>query len=240
MAIRHSASPISKRDADDPSRFVLIVMGTDRSDDISIDFEASGIRVRMTSDRTSVDRTFNSPVTRIEVYAQGGDDHVRIAEDVSTPALVFGGDGYDELQAGAGASVLVGGRGGDELKGGRTAPAILIGGRQRDNLHGRTGSDLFISGSTTLDANLTALRMVLAEWSRTDVSYATKVGHVTGLIAGGLNAPYFLDARTVIDDGRPDDLEGAPGGSNLYFARLSGPRHDRIRGLSVGEIVLNP
>jgi Ca2+-binding RTX toxin-like protein len=158
---------------------------------------------------------------------------------VTAPALVFGGNGGETLHAGGGPAVLVGGSGHDKLEGG-LAPTIMIGGASHDELKGASGRDLMISGSTTLDANLTALRAILAEWTRTDAIYATKVAHLTGATPGGLNAPYFLDAGTLIDDDRRDELEGASGGSNLYVARVTGAKRDVIVGLNSGEIVLNP
>src|SRR5262245_30490009 len=192
----------------------------------------------MSGRETHVDRTFQN-ISRIEIYSQGGGDRIDISPEVTAPALVFGGNGGETVHAGGGPAVIVGGSGHDQLEGG-IAPAILIGGANQDQLKGASGRDLIIAGSTTLDANLTALRAILAEWSRTDATYTTKVAHLTGSIPGGLNAPYFLNTSTLIDDDRRDELEGASGGSNLYVARLAGPRHDAISGLSPGEIVLNP
>ena len=241
LETRHDPSlglAYAERDAENPSKSILIVLGTEGRDDIDISSTALGVRVQMDGRDTHVDKTFQN-LTRIEVYGQGGGDRIDIAAEVTVPALVFGGSGGETMHAGGGPAVLVGGSGHDELVGG-TAPAILIGGANQDDLRGRSGRDLIIGGGTTLDANLTALRAILAEWTRTDATYADKVAHLTGSTPGGLNAPYFLNASTSIDDDRRDDLEGASGGSNLYVARVSGPRHDVITGLSTGEIVLTP
>jgi hypothetical protein len=51
------------------------------------------------------------------------------------------------------------------------------------------------------------------------------VAHLTGSAAGGLNAPYFLNASTVNDDDRRDRLEGASGGSGASPLR---PRYRRL------------
>src|SRR5262245_35051448 len=162
-----------------------------------------------------VDHTFTESLSRIEVYAQGGRDRIDIASDVTSPAFVFGGNSGDIVHAGGGPAVLVGGAGRDELHGG-SAPAILIGGRGADELEGGSGADLLIGGGTTFDANLTALRAILAEWARTDIGYADKVAHLTGASSGGLNGPYLLNASTLVEDDRDDELDGRPGGGNLY------------------------
>src|SRR5262245_27764972 len=151
----------------------------------------------MSGRETHVDRTFQN-ISRIEIYSQGGGDRIDISPEVTAPALVFGGNGGETVHAGGGAAVLVGGSGHDELEGGM-APTIMIGGANHDELKGVSGRDLMISGSTTFDANLTALRAILAEWTRTDATYATKVAHLTGSTPGGLNAPYFLNADTLVD-----------------------------------------
>src|SRR5262245_44170200 len=241
LQMRHDPSlgvAYAERDADNPSRFALIVLGTEGRDAIDITSTSLGTRVQIGGHDTHVDRIFQN-ISRIEIYSQGGGDRIEISRDVTIPALVFGGDGGETVRAGGGAAVLVGGSGRDELEGG-LAPTIMIGGANHDELTGASGRDLLIGGRTTLDANLTALRAILAEWTRTDVAYAIKVAHLTGSTAGGLNAPYFLNANTLIDDDRRDELAGAEGGSNLYVARVSGPKHDVISGLAPGEIVLNP
>jgi len=95
-------------------------------------------------------------------------------------------------------------------------------------------------GKTNFDAHLTALRAILAEWSRTDIDYATKVAHLTGATAGGANAPYFLTSKTLIDDDAVDGLEGTASEGNLWVARISPSRRDRISGFTSGETILVP
>src|SRR5262249_7948947 len=154
-------------------------------------------------------------------------------------ALVFGGDGHDTVRAGGGPVVFVGGAGRDRLEGG-LAPAILIGGAGDDEIKGRSGADLLIGCKTNFDANLTALRAILAEWSRTDIDCGTKVAPLTGATAGGTNAPYFFTSKTLIDDDAVDGLEGTASGGNLWVARISPARHDRISGFTSGETILVP
>ncbi|HME99788.1 MAG TPA: acid phosphatase [Terriglobia bacterium] len=227
-----------ERDADNPSKFVLVVVGTEDRDTISI-VGGSETIVQFSSDKVNFLRTFSENISRIEVYAQGGADDITIAPSVTVPALVFGGDGDDEVRAGGGPVVFVGGAGRDRLEGG-LAPAILIGGGGSDEIEGRSGADLLIGGRTNFDAHLTALRAILAEWSRTDIDYATKVAHLTGAITGGANAPYFLTSKTLIDDDEVDGLEGTASGANLWVARISPATHDRISGFTSGETILVP
>jgi len=231
-----------ERDGESPGKFVLIAFGTEEDDKIAISRVGGGVHVRIDSedeDAPAVDRTFTDSISRIEVYAQGGHDKITIASDVTSPAVVFGGNGGSDVHAGGGPTVLVGGTGRDKLHGG-SASAILIGGGGADDLEGVSGADLVIGGGTTFDANLNALRAILAEWDRTDIGYADKVAHLTGAASGGLNAPYLLTASTLADDDRRDELAVGPGAGNLFVAQLSGPHRDAIEGLSAGEIVIQP
>jgi phospholipase C len=225
-------------DADHPGQFALIVQGTEGNDSIRISSAGGGIRVRIDGRGTDFDQTFTQPISRIEVYGQGGNDAIVVDPAVTTPAFLFAGNGNDVLKAGGGASVLVGGNGNDVLLGG-AAPSILIGGKGNDLLVAGAAGDLLIAGFTTFDANLTALKALEAEWSRTDVSYQQKVTDLTTVNApGSKNGLYALTTSTVFDDNTPDILVGGPG-LDLFFASLSGHKKDHIFGLDPGEIVID-
>ena len=227
-----------QRDADNPSMFALIVGGSQAADHIVISQSEAGIRVQILKGAVRLDQTFNAGISRIEIYAQGGNDKIEISNAVTIPAFVFAGDGNDTLQGGGGPAVLVGGQGNDRITGG-IAPSILIGGSGSDRLAGGSGNDILIGGVTQFDANIAALKSILAEWTRTDASYNQKVADLTGGSTGGLNGSYFLNTATVFDDGSTDSLLGASGGLNLYFARLAGANKDHLGHLNPGEIVIN-
>ena len=72
----------------------------------------------------------------------------------------------------------------------------------KDTLYGNAEDDILIGGTTSFDNKLDALDAIMKEWSRND-TYANRVGHLKGTIAGGLNGSYYLKAdgtsRTVFD-----------------------------------------
>jgi tRNA A-37 threonylcarbamoyl transferase component Bud32 len=226
-------------DANNAGQFALIVGGTEGSDQISITPAGTALRVQIDGPGVQFDQSFDQsrqPVSRIEVYAQGGNDHISVDPGVTVPAFLFGGDGNNHISAGGGPSVLVGGAGNDQLTGG-SANNILIGGQGIDKVEGGSAGDILIGGTTDFDANLEALEALLAEWDRTDgTTYQQKVDHLSGATTGGNNGPYFLTTSIVHDDGNPDNLVSG-GGFNWYFARLTGPGKDKIKGLKTGEIV---
>src|SRR5262249_45902476 len=150
---------------------------------ISISQDSGEIHVQIND---TFDRFFAQPIDRIEVYTQVGEDKVTVAPDVTTTVYVFGGVGNDTIQGGGGATVIVGGPGRNTLIGG-SGPTILIGGAGHDTLVTGDGAALIVAGTTKFDANAEALRSLLAEWSRTDETFAQKTAHLTGGATGGQN-----------------------------------------------------
>jgi phospholipase C len=225
-------------DANHPGKFTLVVVGTEGDDRIQITLEGTDLHVHARGEDWKADRFFAAgDISRIEVYGQGGDDRITVADDVTAPAMLFGGAGDDSLKAGGGPTVLVGGAGDDELVGG-PGRDLLIGGKGGDELRGRGGDDILIGGTTKFDANAAALTAVMKEWTRTDETYAQRVANLMGGGTGGQNGSYLLNATTVLDDNAEDELRGGQG-MDLFFAHLTRPgKKDELSGLEPGEIVV--
>ncbi len=181
---------------------------------------------------------------KVVVYGQAGNDTVQLTSArvnrhtayVTAPAVLLGGDGSDSLDASGSAAnnVLVGGAGNDVLQGG-SGRDLLLGGAGADTLAGGGGDDILIGDLTDLDGNLPALDAVMAEWGRTDADYNTRVAHLGGSLAGGLNGAYLLNAATVHDDAAVDQLEG-DGGSDWFLYTAGGAFKDVLRDKGKGEI----
>jgi hypothetical protein len=148
---------------------------------------------------------------------------------------LFGGMEYDTIDARALSisTVLVGGSGNDTLYGG-SGRNLLIGGTDADTLYAGSAGDILIAGNTTYDTNPTALAYLMAEWSRTDADYATRIGHLNGSIGGGQNGSYLLNATTVFDDSAIDALYGGAG-LDWFIAHLNGKSQDQVNGKTSGE-----
>jgi Ca2+-binding RTX toxin-like protein len=127
----------------------------------------------------------------------------------TTPLTLYGEAGNDLLVGGSANDVLDGGVGDD----------VLIGRQGSDTLLGQDGDDLLIAGATAFDVDRTALLAVMAEWSRSDVDVATRVAHLRGQQAGGLNGPYTLTPATVTNDAVVNTLTGG-NGINWFFCAL--------------------
>jgi Ca2+-binding RTX toxin-like protein len=172
----------------------------------------------------------SSPLTHLEIYAQAGDDMVTISNAVNLLATVFGGDGNDLIKAGGANSILVGGAGDDTLIGGNGRD-ILIGGTGSDHLIGQNGDDLLIGGQFLAAApSQEALRIALQSVAATWDSSASFDDRVAALSA-------YLAPR-VDDDGVSDQLNGG-GGSDWYWAHITGPVNNRdvLNGVTPHDLV---
>ncbi|HKB02490.1 MAG TPA: PKD domain-containing protein, partial [Gemmataceae bacterium] len=198
-------------DTSDPTKTALVVGGTTGSDVIRLN-PVSGGHIEVTIN--DVAQGAFAPTGRIIVYGQAGDDDIKLAGSIANDAWLYGGAGNDVLMGGAGNNVALGEDGDDTLLGslGRN---LLIGGAGADKLIGRPGDDILVGGSTTHDANETALLAIMAEWT-SGADYQTRIAHLRGTTPGGLNGSYVLDAATVIDDLAPDRLHGS-GGLDWFF-----------------------
>gem|GEM_PF-2401726 len=121
---------------------VLTVVGSDSDDRIGIGQTGTEVVVLLNGVET---RYPSDTVTSISVDAGVGNDHVRIARNVSLPSTLQGGTGNDVLEGGAGNDVIDGGDGNDVLRGGN-GDDQLTGGLGNDQLHGGRGADVIDGG----------------------------------------------------------------------------------------------
>ena len=129
---------------------------------------------------------------------------------------------------------MVGGTGTDRLIGGQGRD-LLIGGSGASTLTTGSGGDVLIGGTTSYDNNAAALAAILAEWSRTDIDYATRIAHLTGSTSGGLNGGYLLNTSTVHGDGMVNNLYGGAG-MDWYFAGIADVLFNRASGEVVTQV----
>jgi hypothetical protein len=236
-------------DPGEASKSALAVEGTANGETIVLS-PGAGNGVALSYNGTSVG-TLAAPggaaFGHLLIYGYAGNDTLRLTGGLTVPALLFGGDGNDAIDAsGSGANnVLVGGAGTDALTGG-SGRDLLIGGPGADTVRGGGGDDVLIGGYTDYDADVPALLAVMKEWGRTDADYNTRVRHLSGSLSGGWNAvgttPILLTASTVHasgtvnDDSAVDSLYG-DAGTDWFFARKRGSRKDRVNDPGTGEVV---
>jgi Ca2+-binding RTX toxin-like protein len=186
---------------------VLQVVGTTSDDRVTINQQGDGT-LKVIASFLPSNRTYPlSAVSKIVVLLGDGNDSATLAGKVTTPAIIDGGDGNDDLKGGQGPTVLLGGLGDDTLTGG-PGVNILIGGEGSDRIVGGPGDDILIAGSTKYDANLEALFAVLEEWN-------------------GYRTATLLTAETVYDDNGADTLTGSSGTDWFFYNPATDVVNDR-------------
>jgi hypothetical protein len=96
-------------------------------------------------------------------------------------------------------------------------------------LTGNQGDDLLIGGFTLFDNQISALQLIMAEWSSSR-DYNTRVTNLregTGpvLTGTGVKLKASGSGRTVFDDGAKDTLQ-ADDGQDWFFADIDGTGGD--------------
>jgi hypothetical protein len=220
----------------------LVVGGTTGADTITFSPANSQGGVKVTINGVGQGTFY--PTGHIIAFGQSGNDVIKVTRQkinskvtyVNVPTLMLAEDGNDTLDVSGSTAgnVLVGGAGADSLTGGRGRD-ILIGGLGADTLHAGSGGDILIGGTTSYDNNASALAAVLAEWSRTDIDYLTRIAQLTGASAGGLNGAYLLNTGTVHSDGSTNYLYGGPG-MDWYFAGVLDLLFDQSTGETITPI----
>jgi parallel beta-helix repeat protein len=216
----------------------LVVGGTSGPDGIAINpgHQGDGVNVVL----NNVPLGVFHPTGSIIVHGYAGNDDISVSGSISLPTELYGDDGNDRIKGGSGTNIELGGNGDDLLTGG-SGRDLLIGGNGADRIVGNASDDILIAGKTSFDGDRTALRLILAEWNRTDEDYATRVANIQGTGSGGtfsgrLNGSTFLQANaTVIDDGAADVLTGNSG-QDWFWANFKGSGVlDKITDLSAAE-----
>jgi len=163
-----------------------------------------------------------------------------VSGTVNRVANVKGGSGADVLEGDENDNALVGNGGNDILVGNQGADhltgaagfTILIGGDGADQLDGGLGTSLMIGGRTRWDANTSALLSLLAEWGRTDVNQATKMGHLRGTLSGGRNG-----ATTLVASGANQSVLADRAARDVFKDSAAGAGPDWIWYLAADSII---
>jgi hypothetical protein len=185
-----------------PGMKILVVQGTAKRDEIRFRSNHGKIEVRLGCHKLGC---FSS-VSQIIAYGGDGNDHID-AEGVCVPVVLFGGAGNDFLHGGKFNDILIGGDGNDRLWGG-DGNDVMVGGSGKDEMHSHLGNDLLVGGALTFQDDLAAMSSILAEWTRTDVSLADRMNHLTN--GGGLNGTNVINSTSLVNDKQRDVLQGTP------------------------------
>ena len=212
----------------EPGETMLVVGGTGGDDDIVL--RPSGNSGAIEVMINDISQGIFTPIGRLLVYAQAGNDDVQVAGSITRSAWLYGELGNDRLKGGGGNDILLGGDGDDLVIGG-DGRDLLIGGLGADRIVGNADDDILIAGITDHDDQITSLCDIMGEWT-SEASHADRAVALQShlLVTDGPSA-------TVFNDGASDVLTGSAG-QDWFFAQLDGDGgsvKDKITDLSAAE-----
>ncbi len=229
-----------------PGQQMLLVIGTNGNDVINVTRPSTNA---YTVTINGVNKgTFNSP-SRIVSYGLNGNDQITLANNITLKSILDGGTGNDILKGGGSNSIMLGGTGNDTLNGfgvlvggadtdilnSSGGRSVMIGGTGSDRLTSQFGNDILIGGTTIHDADTVALAAIRAQWGL-NTPVATRIGHLTGMVGGGLNGVYRLisaavnpGAATVHNDFATDTLIN--NNASDWLLPFSGDKRSKIIGV---------
>jgi cyclophilin family peptidyl-prolyl cis-trans isomerase len=211
----------------DTSKKALVVGGTANADKIAIAPAAGGAVIVKVAGKSI--GTFK-PTGRIIVFGGAGNDSITVDPRIKTSVELHGDAGNDSLTGGGGNDILLGGASNDLLNGG-AGRDVLVGDAGLDKLTGAAGDDMLIAGTAKDENKSLSLKDIMSEWSRTDETYAVRVGNITGSTQGGANGSTVFNASTILSDTSADVLTGGTG-ADLLFMNSTGTG---IRDKAVGK-----
>ena len=166
------------------------------TDAVTVDL--TGATVIATMNNRTIQTGASGQAANIEnVYGGSGDD------------ILIGNASANILSGGVGQDVISGGNGNDSLSGG-DGRNILIGGAGLDTLQGGPQDDLLLAAVYSFATDTVDLSALRNEWTSSS-SYADRLAHLQGTLAGGANGSVTLTQSTVADDGVSDLLTGGMG-----------------------------
>ena len=144
---------------------------------------------------------------------------------------ITGGQGNNVIVADGSETTING-----NLSAGSAGRNLIITGGGSGVVYGSGNGDILIGGATAYDLDHNGeLQAIVAEWTRTDLSYADRVAHV--LNGDDPADPYPLNSSTVFDNGAANTITGNSNGNvvNLYFVT----DNDVITDLTPGETLVH-
>jgi Ca2+-binding RTX toxin-like protein len=223
---------------------MLVVQGTAGDDVIELDHSQQKVNkvlvqtLTVTSNGVAI-YSSTASFSRIQVFANSGNDSVTHGGGFKYAVEEFGGDGNDTLKAGQSGDILVGGAGDDSLASG-AGNDVEIGGLGADKIVGDAGQDLLISGYTAYDNDPASLMAISAEWTSAD-DFATRVAALQAGVGPGGSIKLISDDSpnaTVFDDGVKDTLNGGGNDSDwLLYNYSGGGIYDKAAGNTTGDVL---
>jgi Ca2+-binding RTX toxin-like protein len=126
------------------------------------------------------------PTGRLIAYGQDGHDEISAHDNLGLAAILYGGEGNDELTSGSGNDLLLGGNGNDNLTG-ASGNDFLIGGAGADRIVGASGHDVLVAGEVASYFTPDDLLLIAQQWATNRTAADDFADEVFDELAEGLD-----------------------------------------------------
>jgi Ca2+-binding RTX toxin-like protein len=127
------------------------------------------------------------PTGRLIAYGEDGNDQITVDEAIALTAILDGGEGDDELTAGAGDDLLLGGGGNDWLTG-AAGNDFLAGGQEADRIVGGAGHDVLVASELTSHLTHNDLLLIAQQWAANRTEDSSTSDDVLDEVFGGFDS----------------------------------------------------
>ncbi len=146
---------------------------------------STGVKVQTSLNGVNTQTTYNQSFITINIFLQGGNENVQLANSLTINAVVTAGDGTDNIQLGNGNNLVTLGNGNDKIQAGNGSNTVLAG-YGNDNVKLGSGSNQIVALGNGND------NVQLGDGSFDDVTIGT--GNDGVQIGNGSNNTVFLSA----------------------------------------------
>jgi autotransporter-associated beta strand protein len=127
------------------------------------------------------------PTGRLIAYGEDGNDEITVDDAIMLAAILEGGNGDDELTAGAGDDLLLGGSGSDRLTG-ASGNDFLAGGQEADRIVGSAGHDVLVAGEVASHLTHDDLLLIAQQWAANRTDDGSTSDDVLDEVFGGFDS----------------------------------------------------
>jgi len=134
---------------------------------------STGVKVQASLNGVNAQTTYSQSFTTINIFLQGGNENIQLANSLTINAVVTAGNGNDNVtvgngndnvQLGNGSDVIVEGSGNDNVSAGNGSD-LVVGGLGQHTIQLGNGNDILIDGSATVVNSGNSLRQILSDWN---------------------------------------------------------------------------
>ena len=134
---------------------------------------STGIKFQASLNGVNTQTTYSQSFTSINVFLQGGNENIQLANSLTINTVVTAGkgndnvtvgNGNDNVQLGNGSNVIVEGNGNDNVSAGNGSD-LVVGGLGQHTIQLGNGNDILIDGSATVVNCGDSLRQILSDWN---------------------------------------------------------------------------